>query len=120
MKFRLFAMFLILSLASWAQENPSTTTSKATPKPEAKSCCHQSSAAKEAKGCCGKDKCEAKDGKTCCEGKEMKEAKSCCGEDMKACTKECKEKGGKCCGGEKSAMNCCGDKCERHHAASAS
>jgi hypothetical protein len=78
--------------------------------------------------CCGKDKCQMKDGKSCCAGMEAKDAKSCCtGKDMKACMKKCKKNGGctdgKCCGaaGVRSAMNCCDDKCERHqHAASAS
>jgi hypothetical protein len=58
----------------------------------------------------------------------MKDGKSCCdGKDMKAAMKECKKNGccadGKCCGdgkncgaakGDKTAMGCCGSKCERH------
>ena len=123
MKFRLIALVLALSFVVWAQDNPSASTPQATPAPETKSCCHHAADAKDAKGCChhasndakdmagccGKDKCEMKDGKSCCNGK-----------DMKASMKECKKNGGckdgKCCGAaaEKSAMKCCGDKCERH------
>jgi len=140
MKFRLFAMVLALSLVAWAQKNPSASTPNATPAP-AKSCCHHAANASDAKGCChrengdakdaaadccSKDKCAMKDGKSCCEDSEM--AASCCaGKDMKKCMKQCKKGGGcangKCCGaaGEKAAMNCCGNKCERpEHVPSAS
>ena len=130
MKFRLFAMVLALSMVAWAQENPAPSTPNATPAPETKSCCHHAAGAKDGKscghhvsadakdaaGCCGKDKCEMKDGKSCC-----------CGKDMKACMKQGQKNGcckdGKCgvAAGEKSAMNCCGNACERHqHAASGS
>jgi hypothetical protein len=133
MKLKLFALITALSLAVWAQQNPSTSTPDATSAPETKSCCHHAANAADTKGpascchhadakdassanavaeCCGKSKCEMKDGKSCCGGKEMASAKSCCaGKDMKACAKQC-EKGGK------SAANCCGSKCE--HAAPAS
>ena len=141
MKFKLFAMVLALSMVAWAQENPAASTPNATPAPETKSCCHHAAGAKDAKscchhatadakdaaGCCGKDKCQMKDGKSCCAGMEIKGAKSCSGKDMKACMKQCKKNGGckdgKCCGeaGEKSAMNCSGNGCERlQHAASGS
>ena len=129
MKFRLFALIsvLALSLVGWAQDAPTAPAApNSTPAPQAKSCCHHDMAdmkdgkgcchhaaadAKGATGCCGKDaKCEAKDGKSCCSGK-----------DMKAAMKECKKNGGctdgKCCGetkGDKAAMDCCGNKCERH------
>lgn len=132
MKLRLFAMLLALSLVVWAQGNPAASTPNATPAPEAKSCCHHAADAKDAKGCCHHASADAKDAAGCC-GKdnakcEMKDGKSCCaGKDMKASMKECKKDGGckdgKCCGaaGEKSAMNCCSNKCERHeHAGSAS
>jgi len=116
MKLRLFATVLALSLIVWAQENPTTSTPNATPKPEAKGCCHHASDAKDAMGCChhssadakdamdccAKDKCQMKD-KSCCAGMAMKDAKSCCaGKDMKACVTKCKKNGccanGKCCG----------------------
>ena len=127
MKFKLFAMVLALSMVAWAQETPAGSTPNATPKPETKSCCHHaaeakgemacchhaSADAKDAADCCGKDKCDMKDGKSCCGGK-----------DMKACMTACKKNGGckdgKCCGaaGQKSAMDCCGNKCQRQeHAA---
>jgi hypothetical protein len=84
---------------------------------DGKGCCHHAAAdAKDATSCCSKDKCEMKDGKSCCDGK-----------DMKAAMKECKKNGcctdGKCCGdgkscgaakGDKTAMGCCGSKCDRH------
>jgi hypothetical protein len=140
MKFKLFAMILALSLAAWAQENPSAATPNATPKPDTKSCCHHAANAGDATGaqgcchhaqakdatgaksmaeCCGKNKCEMKDGDTCCKGGEMAGAKSCCaGKDMKKCAKQCEKNGGctqgKCCGatGEKSAMNGRGNRCK--------
>ncbi len=124
MKFRLFAMILTLSLVGWAQDNPSASAPNSTPAP-AKSCCHHASGdAKDAASCCGDNKCQMKDGKSCCAGMDMKNAKSGSGKDMKKCMKQCKKNGGcadgKCCGsgGEKSAMNCCGTKCERHAHAS--
>src|SRR5260370_28716702 len=133
MKFRLFALIavLALSLVGWAQDTPAASAApNSTPAPQAvpqeKGCCHQDMAgrkdgkgcchhaaadAKDATGWCGKNaKCEAKDGKSCCSGK-----------DMKAAMKECKKSGGctdgKCCGeakGDKAAMECCGNKCEGH------
>ena len=130
MKFKLFAMVLALSMVAWAQENPAASTPNATPAPETKGCCHHAEGAKDAKSCCHHATADAKDAAGCC-GKdkcEMKDGKSCCGgKDMKACMKQCKKNGcckdGKCGGeaGEKSAMNCCGNACERHqHAASGS
>jgi len=66
----------------------------------------------------GADKCEMKDGKSCCDGKNK---------NMKAAMKGCKKNlccaGGKCCPegnscseakGDTTAMGCCGSKCERH------
>ncbi len=109
MKLKLFAMLLALSFMVWAQENPATPNAA----PETtKSCCHHASAdAKDAAGCCGKDKCDMKDGKSCCA-----DMKACAGgKDMKACMKQCKKDGGKCCGGAEkaSAKSCCGNQCER-------
>jgi hypothetical protein len=127
MKLRVFALILSLSLLGWAQETPATsTTPNSTPAPKAEGCCHHNMAdmkdakgychhaaadAKDAMSCCGNDKkkCEAKDGNSCCTDK-----------DMKANMKECKKSGcckdGKSCGeakGDKTAMGCCGNKCER-------
>jgi len=127
MKFRLSSMVisLALSLVLWAQDKPATSAPNATP--ETKSCCHHATGdAKNAEGCCGKNqKCEMKEGKSCCSGMEAKDAKPCCGgKDAKTCVEECKKNGscadGKCCraGGEKSAKGCCGKSCERHALAS--
>jgi hypothetical protein len=136
MKFRFFTLVLALSLAVWAQEGPSTSGPNATPKPETKSCCHNSADAKGVMSCCNQAnantkgaasphdaKCEAKDGKSCCAGKEIADAKCCAGKDMKKCMKQCQKNGGcadgKCCGDRSSAMNCCSARCE-HSARTAS
>jgi hypothetical protein len=58
----------------------------------------------------------------------MKDGKSCCdAKDMKACMEQCKKDGKGCCADgkcgtdgkgssatDKTAANCCGEKCERH------
>ena len=120
---------MALSLVAWAQENPAPSTPNATPKTEMKSCCHHAGEAKDAMACGHHASADAKDGMECC-GKDAgccgkgddkakceKDGKSCCsGKDMKACMTQSKKDGskGKCCGGdEKSAMNCCGGKCEK-------
>jgi hypothetical protein len=130
MKSRLFALIVVLtlSLVGWAQDTPAAPAApNSTPAPQAQGCCHHNMAdmkdgkscchhaeanGKEAASCCGKDKakCEANDGKSCCEGKDMKAA-------MKECEKSGSCKDGKCCGnakGDKTAMDCCGSKCEHH------
>jgi hypothetical protein len=135
MKFRMFALIVIvaLSLAGWAQETPAAPAApNSTPAPQAKSCCHHNMADmkdgkscchhgaadakdKDAASCCGNGKCEMKDGKSCCQGKDMKAAMAQCKKNG-CCTdgKCCGE--GKCCGAAKdgkTAMGCCGNKCER-------
>lgn len=128
MKLRVFALILSLamSMTGWAQDAPAApTTPNSTPAPKAEGCCHHNMAdmkdgkscchhgaadSKEAMECCGKNKCAAKEGKSCCEGKDMKAA-------MKECKKDGCCKDGKCCGdakGDKTAMECCGSKCEHH------
>jgi hypothetical protein len=123
MKFRLLALIAILalSLVGWTQETPAPKAESCchhnmADMKDGKSCCHHAAAdAKEATECCDKNKCAAKDAKSCCEGMDKK--------DMKAAVKECKKSGcckdGKCCGdakGDKTAMECCGGKCEQHKA----
>ena len=116
MKFRSIALVLTLalSLVGWAQETPAPSAApNSTPTTQSKPCCHHAMAAtgaKDAASCCGKDKCEMKDGKSCCDAK-----------NMKAAMKECKKNGccadGKSCReakGDKTAMGCCSNKCERH------
>jgi len=133
MKFRLLALIviLVLSLVGWTQEAAAPAAPNSTPAPKAESCCHHNMAdmkdgkgcchhaaadAKEAMDCCGKNKCAAKDAKSCCEGMDKNK-------DMNVAMKECKKSGcckdGKCCGdakGDKTAMECCGSKCEQHKA----
>ncbi len=127
MKFRMFALFLILalSLVGWAQEMPTApATPNSTPAPQAKGCCHHNMAGmKDGKGCCHHAAADAKDAVACCSKDkcEMKDGKSCCdSKDMKAAMTECKKNGcctdAKCCGeakGDKTATGCCGNKCER-------
>jgi len=129
MKFKLLILTMVLALGVWAQDSPSTSTPNATPAHEGMSCCHHAANSADAKGCCHHAKGDAKDASDCCaSGKcDMKNAKCCSDKDMKKCMKACKKNDGcaegKCCGavGEKSAMNCCGTKCEHHqHAASVS
>ncbi len=121
MKLRMFTLVFVLalSLMGWAQDTPAPQAA-----PESKACCHHDMAATDGKGrchhaaadakdaaaCCSKDKCEMKDGKSCCAGKNMKAA-------MKECKKNGCCKDGKSCSeakGDKTAMGCCGSKCERH------
>ncbi|MGA8541838.1 MAG: hypothetical protein WB566_20205 [Terriglobales bacterium] len=132
MKCRLFALTLILavSLVAWTQDTPAASTApNSTSAPQAETCCHHNvTDMKDGKGCChhttadakdaaacrGKNKCEAKDGKSCCEAKNMKAA-------MKECKKNDCCKDGKAAAkaraaeskGDKTAMGCCGSKCER-------
>jgi hypothetical protein len=124
MKSRLFALIavLVLSLVGWTQDTTAAPAApNSTPAPQAHGCCHHKMAdmkdgkscchradGKEAAACCGKEKCEMKDGKSCCDGKDMKA-------DMKECKKSGCCKDGKCCAEskvEKTAMDCCGSKCE--------
>jgi len=138
MKFKLIALILTLalSLVGWAQETPAASAapnSTLAPQaaPETKACCHHNMAdMKDGKGCCQHAAADAKDAMACCSKDkcEMKDGKSCChGKDLKAAIKECKKNGcckdGKCCSGgkscgeakgDKTAMECCGGKCERH------
>jgi hypothetical protein len=130
MKLRVFALILslALSMTGWAQDAPANSaTPNSTPAAKAEGCCHHNMAdmkdgkgcchqaapdSKDAMSCCGKDKnkCEAKDGKSCCGGKDMKA-------EMKECKKNRCCKDGKSCGeakGDKTAMGCCGNKCEHH------
>src|SRR5215470_15618559 len=94
MKLRIFALMLTLSLVVWAQGNPAPADPGSSA-PETKACCHHDADAKNGEGCCHHAKA---DGKEACCGKdkcEMKEGKSCCGEgkDMKACMEHCEKAG---------------------------
>jgi hypothetical protein len=118
MKFRLFALIMVLalSLVGWTQDTPAASPApNSTPAPQAQTCCHH-------------DMADMKDGKGCCHhaAADAKDASACCGKKMKAAMKECKKNGcctdGKCCAdakscgkdkGEKTAKGCCGSKCER-------
>lgn len=110
MRNKLFALILVLTVASWAQT--ATQTTPATPQ--------QSTAPDKAKsGCCDKMAADSKDGASCmrhshhadakdascCAGKE---AASCCGgKDAKSCMKD-----------EKAMASCCKDGCGKDKKAS--
>src|SRR5215467_1978098 len=107
MKLKFFALFLALSLIAWAQAPQSPTTPNSTPEqnstpaPEAKACCHHAADMKE--GCCHHAKADSKDAASSCGDMcQAKTGKSCCeGKDMKACTRDSKNAGccqeAKCC-----------------------
>ncbi|HYL95762.1 MAG TPA: hypothetical protein VET69_08155 [Terriglobales bacterium] len=144
MKFKLTALILALTVASWAQtasQNPPAAAPQDNAAPHAKAdcaCCDKMARAKEGQSCChhetaGKDEkamsccsgegaaacCGSKDAKSCMKGDKDKAATAACGD---CCGKD-HEKG--CCAsakkGEKTAMNCCGGKqCGEHCAAHAS
>lgn len=145
MKLKLIALFLTLSLMSWAQ----STTPAPTPAPQQKStpadgkagcpCCDKMASADHKDGhACMKHRPAGTDEKasmSCCSGKD---ANSCCAEkDGKSCAKNdqasascCKEgqcgEGHEmaCCSnkdGKKMAQNCCGgNQCGKHDHATAS
>ena len=127
MKPKLIALFLALTMVSWAQ----TSTPNPVPTPEQKS---TPADAKATCPCCDKmaehadmhegmacmrhaakkgDKASKKDAMACC-GKDMKE--SCCsGKDGKSCSKDGKMA---CCdgkSGEGKEMACCADKPGKGH-----
>lgn len=144
MKFKLTALILALTVASWAQttsQNPPAPAPQENAAPHAKAdcaCCDKMASAKEGQSCChhemaGKDEKAV----SCCSGEG---ASACCGgKDAKSCMKGDKDKAaaaacGDCCGkdhekgccashkkGDKTAMNCCSDKhCGEHCASHAS
>lgn len=109
----------MLAIFLWAQAFAQTSTPAApADKADACACCNhdKADAAKACEGdCCKSGKCEGKD---CCKGgdcaKMAKDGKSCCdGKDGKSCPMMAKGKKGE---------GCCGKSCMRHgeHAAHAS
>jgi hypothetical protein len=143
MKFKLTALFLALTVASWAQttsQNPPAPAAQENPASHAKAncpCCDKMASAKEGQSCC-RHEMAGKDAKamSCCSGKE---ASACCGgKDAKSCMKGDKDKTAAapsgccsidhengCCAShetaDKTAMNCSSDKqCAEHCAGHAS
>jgi hypothetical protein len=133
MKYKMLALFLALTVASWAQTatqtTPATPQQSTVPAEKAKcACCDKMTAAdsKDAHACCADhamkgDMAGMKDGKemaSCCAGKE---AKSTDGKDAMACMKGDKDKAAaSCCkdgcskdscGKGKTASACCGEEC---------
>lgn len=116
MRYRIIAMILALSFASWAQiatQNiPAPTPQEKTSAKTSCACCdHAGSAdAKQTHGCCGHHHdMAATDAKTmsCCDGKD---AACCGGADAKSCKHDSKDKaataGDNCCGGDKEKGSC--------------
>lgn len=135
MKFKMIALFLALSLVTWAQTaTPNPPSGQDTPKGGCTDCCKHMAGDKD-KGAhgCFHDMHASGDTKdaACCGGKDEK---GCMGKDAKACMKgdsaNASCAGGKCCDmkdgkgcclksaeGDETAMACCsGTHCDREHA----
>jgi len=131
MKYKLFALIMILALAvaTWAQTStqttPATPQQSTVPTDKAKcACCDKMAGAdaKDAPACCAHHDMRAGDGKemSCCAAKDAKSS----GKDAMACMKNSKDKTASCCkeastkvgcqdgcGKDKSAAACCAWKC---------
>ena len=141
MKFKLTALILALTVASWAQtttQNPPAPAPQENSAPQAKAdcaCCDKTAGAKEGQSCC-RHEMAGKDEKamSCCSGEK---ASACCGgKEAMSCMKGDKDKTaaacGDCCGkdhekgccsshnkDDKTAMSCgsekeCGEHCATH------
>ncbi len=126
MKFKIIALFLALTVASWAQT--ATQTAPAAPQQstdKAKcACCDKMAAGemgdmKDGASCCAHHDMKTGDSKdmaSCCAGKDKDKASCCDGKDAKSCKRDSKDKNAKACCGDKCskdkmAANCCGGKC---------
>jgi len=138
MKFKLTALILALTVASWAQtatQNPPAPQENIAPQAKA-DCCHKTDSATEGQSCCRHEKA-GKDEKanSCCSGEKASEC--CGGKEATSCMKGDNDKAAAACGdrcskdnpkgccasqkkGDKTATNCCGDKrCGKHCASRA-
>ncbi|MGA2857177.1 MAG: hypothetical protein ABSE40_09915 [Candidatus Sulfotelmatobacter sp.] len=121
MKYKMLALILALTVASWAQtatqNTPAAPPQSTAPAEKGKCpCCDKMTGAKEGQSCCHHEMA-GKDEKTmsCCAGKDEK---SCCGgTDAKSCKKSDKDKGACCAdyGKDKTAAGCCGGQCGKDH-----
>jgi hypothetical protein len=124
MKYKMIAIFLALTVMSWAQTAtqtaPSAPQQNTAPveKPKCPCCDKMASAGTKAThACCAHHGMHPGDGKdmaSCCSGKDA----ACCsgGKDAKSCMKGDKDAAGKsCCGDrcgrDKTAATCCGNSC---------
>jgi hypothetical protein len=121
MKLKLIALFLSLTMSSWAQSTPSTPEQKSAPADGKMTCacCANITAAdrqtsqKEAHACMRRDSGKKDDKMTmsCCSSKEA--AACCTGKDGKSCAKD-DEASASCCEGNKKGedpeMTCCSGK----------
>lgn len=126
MRYKMFALILTLTVATWAQTStqttPSTPQQSTVPADKAKcACCDKMAAAdaKDASGCCVHHDMKSMNDK---DGKEM--ASCCAGKASSggamACMKNDKDKAASCCkdacsknscGKDKTAAGCCAGKC---------
>jgi hypothetical protein len=121
MKYKMLALILALTVASWAQtatqNTPAAPAQSTAPAEKGKCpCCDKMTDAKAGQSCCHHEMA-GKDEKalSCCSGKD---AKSCCGgSDAKSCMRSDKDKTACCadCGKDKTAAGCCGGECGKHH-----
>jgi hypothetical protein len=138
MKLKIFALFVALSVASWAQTTTQTSPataqqgSTAAPAKASCACCQKMDSAKQGQSCCRHEVAGKDDKAMACTRGEA--ASTCCkGKDAKACMKSEKDKAatcGDCCGkdhekdccashkkDDKTAANCCSEKqCAEHRA----
>jgi hypothetical protein len=111
MKYKMLALILALTVATWAQTTtqtaPSAPQQSTAPADKEKCpCCDKMAVAdsKDMKGCCAHHDMKAGDGKeamSCMKGDKDKTAASCCKD---GCSKES-------CGKDKTATACCGEEC---------
>lgn len=115
MKTKMLALYLTLTVVSWAQtatQNEPAAPQQSTAPAEKGSCpCCDKMAKADATGapaCCARHAHAAQSGETasCCAGKD---AKSCCG-DAKSCMRKDDKKGCAECK-DQAAGNCCGGQC---------
>jgi hypothetical protein len=130
MRYKMLALILALTVASWAQTaipTPTTPQQSTVPAEKAKcgACCDKMGAgdAKDAHSCCAHRDMQAKDGKpmaSCCAGKDAtssggKDAMSCMkGDKDNAAASGCKDGcSQESCGKDKTAAGCCGSSCDK-------
>jgi hypothetical protein len=111
MKFKLVALVLSLTIASWAQStNSSTPEPKSADTKSTCSCCAKADTANQSDPkqthACMRKTADGKEVMACCEGKD---AKACSGE---ACSKHGEKDAASCCAktGDTQTMACCSGK----------
>ncbi len=116
MRYKMFALILALTVATWAQTSnqvtPATSQQSTAPAAKAKcACCDKMAAtdSKDAQSCCAHHDMKAGDGKdamSCMKSGSDKPAPSCCKD---SCSKDGCSKDS--CTKDRTASACCGGKC---------